>query len=664
MFQRIYCSACRVGMTRIFLVLAVLVGLIMLTSRSKAGDYTDITGHNLQIKINWWDARDPNNPPKLQDDDAPDDLLSLYAMVLTGRNNSGSSQVFDQLWSSQQDNVKSQLQAAIQSSRSDAFDIQVVNLPTQGTLLAAVSRDTSQGGDISQGLADTLPLGTVARQLTLIYRVPGIQVTWKEKSSTAPYWAATPETLPATGGEVVWGPSYTLSFDGELEIDIAIPDDPTFPIGAFVPQLTRWVTHPNAIWVPDKHDWMGPQGVYTSFWARNVKPTLNFWGDLDNLPSEVSDWWNSRPNNSDHLPDQEFPVSILDVFGKYDANGDNLLSLLFKGFLPLVQQGFVQLKPSIENNAVVLRLYHPNVDHGPGVKIDGHYGAPTTILPSITSDRTQTKAGSNLGVNGQNFPPTHAHQFRIDWIDTTSSVTQSDIEFVKVSGPNGNQIETPHTTTLQRHKGDQATFLASNLMPNQWFRFRVKDSARFSFPPWGDPLYVKTDPSDEVTLFLDNRVKKQMVGHAHLGTDGTFSTSITVPKNVPAGKHVLWAEAPGSKVASTTIIVIGANQKPQPMLQVLDPSTQMPLQTPKLLENTWASLRGEGFVNGTLTFYLDSPTGQKIGNTNAGQDGTFTTSVLWPSGVYGIHKIVAVQVLINGQKFQAEASVYGQAIPH
>jgi hypothetical protein len=638
-------------MTLILLILALLAGLSIPTSRAEAGDYTDISGTKLRIKINWWDASDPMLPPKLHDDDAPDDLLppldpnavfsarALRALPL--------STIFDLLWSSQtdmngnkrtsgQEQAKKLLITAIQQNRSKAYNI-IPTLPPKGKLFAAA------WGDVGPGMADSLPLGTVARQLTLIYRIPGIYVAWTEKTD---------------GLEV----GLNLSFDGELQVSIAVPNDPTFPIGALVPQLTRWVgERPPVAYYADKHDWMGPQGVYTAFWMRNVKPGGDTSYSVGKGANDIADWWNSQPDNSDHMPDQDSPVSITDVFGVYDKNGDNELSKLFEGFRPLFQQGFVQLKPSIENNAVVLRLYHPNVDWGPGLKINGSSGVPDFKSPAVNPYTIQTKAGYKLGVNGQNFPPTHAREFRIDWFSSTVSVIRSDIEYVQVSGPKGHPIGKPHTKTLHYHKGDKPTFLASDLTPNTWYRFRVKDSARFSFPPWSEPLYVKTDRSDEVTLYLDYKAKKQMVGHAKLGIDGTFSTSITVPRDVPVGQHQLRAEAPGGNVARTTITVIGANQSPQPILQVIDPNSKMALQNPGVVDKV--TLHGEGFPYGTVTFYIDSPQGRTLGTRNADGNGMFTASFNWPTGVYGKHKIVAVQV-INGQKIQAVAGVYGQQVIH
>jgi hypothetical protein len=595
-------------MKRLLWILALCTVLGWLPSRS-AADYTDITGTKLKVVLHYPDCG-PDGPGASRDHDTPDNLNSPYAKILSAQ---PLSQMFDQIWTANQARVTKAVQMQISSVMKDATNI-TPTLPAKGKLLAGL-------GDVAGQMADTLPLDFRARQLTLLYRVSGATASWK------------------TSG----GASWTVTFDIELELAIAIPVDPTFPIGQMVPQATRWIGPPQF-----PQDPQVPQGMLAEIWARNLTLDGNTMASLEKDGKHIADFINGQPSN-DAIPDQMVPIRIKDLF----AGNAIDFTQLFTGFKAAVHAGFRYLTPDLKDKTVILRLSHPT-DRAPVVKNIVVNQVAGLIPPVLSTSASQVKAGGSLTVKGQNFPGGQAHQLLIEWTDTTTgSVTQSVLEWGPKNGPT-------KTVPISRKPWDgKNTFLATKLSPDTVYTFRVIDHDSVTCTKPG-VLNVKTEHSQQLTLFLDYGVSKA-VGTAQIGVDGSFSATITVPAQVPAGTHRLWTKTQTGKVVETTITVVGAKQNLQPLVMVIDPTTGAALKNPAVVETRKYTVRGEGFSPGRVDLYVDSAKGKKLASVTADANGTFTATFVWPSGVRGNHQVMALEV-IKGQKIQASAGVNGQGM--
>jgi hypothetical protein len=211
-------------------------------------------------------------------------------------------------------------------------------------------------------------------------------------------------------------------------------------------------------------------------------------------------------------------------------------------------------------------------------------------------------------------------------------------------------------------------FTASNLKPNTPYQFSVREQDQLTITAWSKPLIITTQASEQVKLWLDQTTASP-VGTVALGTGNAmysspWTTPISIPANTPAGNHTLNAqvEVTGSPVASATITVVGAQQAPQQMLVVLDPTSGNVLTEPSVVATYPVKVRGEGFLPGVVKLYVDSASGQLLTQATVDKTGMFTPTFSWPQLVVGNHKIVAVQA--DGAKtLQASAAVFGEALP-
>jgi hypothetical protein len=556
------------------------------------------------------------------------------------------SAAFDQMWNQKKasSDTVSIMQAQVATGINSAIlqqdpgaKIVSSSFPAKGTLKAWVAPLSAPSG-----LADSLPPGVVANPLWLVYRVPGISTAFQEGKT---------------------GVTLTLTFDLELVQAIAFPEDPTsVAIGEMIPPKSGW--HEGTTFLPA----LVPQGLWAEVWARNVK--LHFDGIAAQTVKGLKDagnWINGQPSNDDPPSDVSYvsaPQLFWDpLFQNIDMTYkratkkdlDFTWPNFFAGFRSAYEAGFRLLRPRVENGVVYLDLFYSGGAQ-PVVWLDRNYDpayATKNVLsgPLLTTSRLEVKAGGQMTVNGMYFLPAQAHQLLIHWGPTAGGTTKL------MYGPVGKT-----TTVPLDDRKTKGTFLATGLTPNQTYVFQVQCFDRFTCSPVSNPLYVKTAPSDEVTLYLNDGPRhKTIVGHATLG-DGTFTTTVNVPARLRPGQYMLWAQAPKGQTAGITIKVVGANQNLQPMLAVIDPSTNAFLQGPKVVEGDKVSLHGEGFAPGQVTLYIDSDKGRRLGAATADASGAFTTSLPWPA-VYNSHKIVAYEA-VNGHKLQASASVYGQSPLH
>jgi len=128
--------------------------------------------------------------------------------------------LFNSLWAQFQPTVATQLDAAVQSAvGGSAYNLQT-QVPGSGTLSAQV-------GAITLGMSAMLPPGTVGKQIALSFAVPGFVVKFDE-TTAGPFGA--------------WAdPAYKLTFDGELRINVAIPENPRIALAFAVDFVTHGI---------------------------------------------------------------------------------------------------------------------------------------------------------------------------------------------------------------------------------------------------------------------------------------------------------------------------------------------------------------------------------------------------------------------------------------
>jgi hypothetical protein len=539
--------------------------------------------------------------------------------------------LFDEAWSNSVATAQNLIEQAIVDSVGSSAEEITVNLPGQGTLRADI-------GPVSSALSAQLPPGTTAKQLTLGYFLPGIKFSYKESSGFL-------------GGIFNFGgdwtdPSYNGSFDGELEVDIAVPSDPRVPLV-----------------------------ISAQFNSTNISAgPSNFFAWTNTLFDAQWDILTFQGLPSGNIPDQATPVTV--------PNLPQLIGQLSNGFSLAAGMGFTHLdvtinadpkRPAPSGNTVEFDLTHP-ADSGPQVS----WGPlPSFFHPQLGLSAPAVPAGGTVDVTGVNFPAGTATQLQIRWTDTTTGpVTGSDVKYgaspaigVPPANPNSEHIDRPQAGP---------TFTATGLTPNTVYGFLVRDLDVFGLsatawsvpasspppnPPWsGIWTFFETQATDQVELVLSSG--PTTLGSVTLTNYGTFfAPGLQVPNGVPPGVYTVSAQLAGQELASTPIQVLGSGETPLPILQTIDPNTGLAyngtlLVTPGVL----VSLRGLNFTAGSVTLWVDNVGGgtnlETVNTTASGNGAGFSTTVVWPYVNVGPHSIIAAQ----GTE-QPSAPVFSEAAP-
>jgi hypothetical protein len=525
-------------------------------------------------------------------------------------------QLFDTMWTQLQPTAQSMVQQAVQSAQSNAYNINAT-LPSSGTLSAQVS-------GLSPALMSLMPPGTNAQQLTLQYSVPGFQVSFSETTSG------------------IWGswadPSYNLSFDGVIEIAVAVPTSTLVPIAAVANFLTE-----------------------------NMQASAgNFFAVLIGIEDTISDWLSGRPTGTgSSLQNQIIGINVPAL--------QQLFGEMSSGFATAAGFGFLQLGVQIntsppagtpQGNTVEFDLTHA-FDPGPTVRNALIVAGPSLTSAEIGASSPEVNAGGTLGVTGAYFPAGQATSLSITWTDTTSgNVVESEVQWGAAPGSNPPPAN-PADVKITRHGAYDNTndFTASSLAPGSAYAFRVRDYdvADFIATDWGPWAVLSTMATDQVQLVLD--YNNETVGYATLLSNGSFTATATVPGSVPPGTYQLAALLGGQQMASTTVTVIASGQAPAAKLQVYNTVTGTAFTgTPSVEAGYSVTLRGLYFNLGAVNLFIDSPAGQSLGTANAVPNPALPASGMfiyatppWPNNVIGVHSIVAQQgalqasVLVSGQ---------------
>jgi hypothetical protein len=587
-------------------------------------NWSDIQGTPMLFSLFWVDASGGMPPPKSHEvvgifetllfSKLPANVQSSVKTLLSTPLDS----LFDQIWSNSETMAQTAITQGVQSFVSGAYNV-VVHLPAQGTLRAAT-------GPLSSALAAQMPPGTTATQLTLSYLVPGVTFSYSVSSGTL-------------GGVLNFGgtwtdPSYNAGFDGELELDIAVPSDPTVPLainGQF---------HVNNINGGPSNVWAWSDAISTALW------------DLFTFQ------WSSLP--SGNLGDSTVPLTVADL--------PALIGQLSTGFSLAATLGFTQLAvridtnpalPAPPGNTVEFDLTHPA---DPGPQLAGG-PAPSFFHPGIGLSAPAVPAGSTVDVTGVNFPTAPATQLEVRWNDTTTgSVTASEIMYGECPALG---VAPPNPLTVQISRSQPGgSYVATGLTPGAIYGFLVRDLDLFGLaatawsvpaaspppnPPWsGVWTFLETQQTEQVLLVLS--AGPTNLGSATLTAAGTFSApGLLVPSSVPPGHYTISALLSGQELASKQIQVLAQGVTPPASLQRIDPTTGLPYDfATMVVANVPVTLHGQSFTPGPVTLWVDAiGSGTKLTTVSAtpsgGTVGGFTTTVPWPFLALGPHEIIAVE---------------------
>jgi hypothetical protein len=595
------------GVPQVFKEATGLMGGYIDNYGSPGNPVIDITGTPLVILLNF--------APKGGSGPQDFSVLQFAAVLglpqaLLAQLQTPLSQTGDQIWSQNTDangkTMRDRASAAITSNIASAVSAQgsgfsayniSASLPATGTLRSIVLTGALSSPDLSQ-------------IIFLSYELIGVSASF---TSTTPY----------TGG-LIPDPSYSVTFDVELLIQIGIPSSP----GQFT--LTAGVNIENA-------------DISASNWVAG----------LGDAVATVLQILSGQPGSLFQAAEGQINSSGGGVnvdLGPFSA----ILTQLSSAWLTALPFGFMQLAAFIDPGARTLniRLTHP-ADPAP-LPVNAAVPAYSLFNPLLGTSTSCVEPGGSLTVTGTYFPVAQANALYIGWTDTTSgTVSESDITW----GPSGSPMPPP--VTKPRNGNDGGNSLAfTNLVPNTTYLFAVRDQDQLTETPFTQPpVAIATQTTDIVDLLLEYGATQWPVGTAQLTATGSFAAPAQMPDNLMPGTYTLAAVLNGAQLASTTIEIEAACQT---HVEVINPVSNTVLTA---VEETYSfTLRGGGFEAGTVNVYIDSPSGTSLGAASISSGTEFQAAFIWPQGVTGTHSIVA-QETVGGQTLSATTSVLAEALP-
>jgi hypothetical protein len=152
--------------------------------------------------------------------------------------------------------------------------------------------------------------------------------------------------------------------------------------------------------------------------------------------------------------------------------------------------------------------------------------------------------------------------------------------------------------------------------------------------------------------------QNQVLGNATLQSDGSFSTTVTIPASVPAGTYQISAVSGGRTLAQTPITVVAKGKALAPVLQTINPNSGIAnTLTPVIEAGNAELLRGANFNPGLVVLSIET-TDVSLGLAIADSGGAFSATIHWPLNLQGQYNLLAQQGLL-----QATAPVYGENPP-
>lgn len=562
----------------------------------------DITGTLLQILVNFVPkgtsaAQDVAVLQYATEFGLPPSLITQLQTPL--------SQTGDYVWSQEKDangkTMRDRAAAAIVSNISGAvsasYDVGAA-LPATGILRSIVLSGSLTDPDLSQ-------------LIFLSYELIGISAYFKTRSSLTGWWAP--------------DPSFTVTFDAELLMQVGIPFSP----GQL--KLTSSVNIENAD--ISGHNWTAQLG-------EAVLTAVNF------LSGKPANLFQTAEGQIDDSGGQ-----ITANLGPFSA----LLAQLSTAWQAALPYGFRELAAFIDQSArtLNLRLTHP-VDPAP-VPVNGTVPAyPSLFPPLLGASSSCVEPGDSLTITGTNFPAGQSTALYIGWQDTTSgAVTESDIMW----GPDPAAMQA--APPKPRNGGDGGNALTvTNLAAGTTYYFAVRDQDLLTETPFTEPpAAISTQATDIIDLILQSSAAQWPVGTAQLTAVNSFTAAVQIPAGLAPATYTLKALLNGSVLASMPIQVETACAT---RIEVIDPVTQDIQDWVK--QATPFTLRGAGFAAGTVDVSIDSAGGTCMGSVTIASGTEFTQDFTWPSGVTGSHDIVA-QESAGAQTLSASYTVTVFVLP-
>jgi hypothetical protein len=265
--------------------------------------------------------------------------------------------------------------------------------------------------------------------------------------------------------------------------------------------------------------------------------------------------------------------------------------------------------------------------------------------PALSTGGAQVEPGVAFPVRGDHFLMQPTTGLVITW---TKTVVGPAIATELQWGPKGGKMQSVKDPSLASGK-----FLAPTLQPNTSYQFRVHECDAFSCAPWSElTTSTKKSGADNLGITLDNDTAHPVATVA-IPPSGSFVVNVTLPAGTSPGKHTLHADP----LASVDIVVAGKGGAAA-TISVIDTRTDAAMPAPiNLLYPNTISVRGNHFApSASVTLYLDSLKGPKLGTATADKTGLFVGKFQIPMTTTGKHQLVAVQVA-GGKTLQATEEV-------
>jgi hypothetical protein len=513
------------------------------------------------------------------------------------------SQILDDIWSTNKDSsgqtlrdrTTSEITSILNSNLPSGATASSVNLPTTGTLQAAVSGST----------------------IYLSYQLLGNSVAVKLDET---FSFIVTETI-----ELDW----TITFDLELLIELNIPNQ-AGPI-----PMTAQLQVENA-------------NVQATNFAAQVADTLAgivdvlTFGNVD-LIGNVETTIDSQSSTAPDLGDLTPAISELSVIWiAAQPYGFTTLVGLIQG-----NQLILQFEHPLDPAPVVYGLFN-------GEPI----GVPSLIGASISLSALEVDIGQSLVVNGTNFPiPASISIGWTD--TTSGTVMESLINWFQGPSPpvlnppvpaNANTETIPRTSASDGR--NQYTVYGVN--QSATYYFQVADKDLIAQTPYSALApFTAGSGSDAVEIYIQPQAggSQTPIGSATLTNSPNFSANVTIPTTpavTPGWYNVIAVPASG-QAPQAPILINAAGTTPMPVIQVS--GVDVTIGNP--IEVTFA-----GFPAGTVTLYVDSltPSTNILGTTvspGPGQFGpvTFTWEALGQHSVFakGVSGPASAPVPIYGQ---------------
>jgi hypothetical protein len=527
-------------------------------------------------------------------------------------------QLFDTAWKNALPQIASQIQESAQRMINQG-DVSVeVKLPPKG-VLAAFAAPLAGTAPVRELFPASLPADVAADVLQLQYTLPS------QSTSVSVDKQLTNNALFTAGVQ------FAITFDLQATVVIVVPNNVRFPL---------FLTAETAATGMNVHA-SNPLGYIVEAGA-----------------SIVSFFTGHSPINF-QPSDQIQALDVADFFPQLADIADVFTSAADYGFVSLgvrvneAPPPSAFLGVSTGGAAVEFDLTHP-FDPAPVVSSAWPPG-PRFSTAQLTLSASAVTAGGDVAVTGTGFPPGEATELEITWTDTTSgTVERSEVQYGAVLPPPPPPpplmtVANAQDWTVQRpNPAEPGLFVtpAPALTPGSFYAFRVRDFDAFGLiaTAWSDWKVIQTQPTQEVQLVLS--YADTVVGTVQLALSGGFSTSVTIPADVPPGSYAVQAEMAGSQLAQAPLTVVAAGEQLPPTIAIYNPATggaETGMVT--IFGDPVLNLRGSGFNPGVVQLWIDSVGDTSLGSAlvPAGPGGSFETSVPWPVIPLGPHQILGVQ---------------------